>query len=533
MKIDKSFFEQVLYWLYLLAWATIGAMITVSKAVTSIAEIVLAATFIIQAFVLRKANWRGAIVHPHFWSLVLIYLLFCFGLIYSTDFSYGFHDLRIKLPILILPLFYFAGQQIEHWQKLVIFAFFITGALIASLIGYFINIDELAQPGFSSRELSPFVSHIRLSQALSISLLLIYYFVTNLNHWSKWFLILPGIWILYFLNVVESLTALMGMVIVGVSIVFLNFYLISKWLSRVLFILLILISGIALVRVYGIGKLVFKDKQAYATIASDTLTINGNLYSHDVDNKNTENGYLLGAYLQKDEMQKAWNNVANLKYSEKVNGFPIQEVIIRFLTSKGLRKDSVGVYDLSAEEISAIENGVSNVYYLNHSGLEERIHRTFWEINIWRKSGHASGSSLILRSIYWKKAWRLFTNNWLIGVGTGDVQQAFDEEYSKNNEGLAEEFHKKAHNEYLTVFLTLGVIGGTIFLVCCVRLFLLSWKNAKFIGIGALSIIYLGLLYEDGIETQAGVTLFTWVILLIGDFHHSLRKHKANSESFD
>ena len=43
-------------------------------------------------------------------SLLLLHVL---GLIYTTDFGYALKDLRIKLPILILPLFLATGPRLN------------------------------------------------------------------------------------------------------------------------------------------------------------------------------------------------------------------------------------------------------------------------------------------------------------------------------------------------------------------------------------------------------------------------------------
>jgi O-antigen ligase len=532
MKTTRALFDEILYWLFLLAWATIGAMITVSKAVTSIAEIVLAVVCIIQFFIFFRGNWRDTL-NWHFWSIVGVFLLFVIGLWNTSNFEYAFHDLRIKLPILILPLFYFVGQKIEKWQKYVIFAFFITGAIIASMIGFFKNLSELDNLSFDPRNLSPFVSHIRLSQALSISLLLIYYFITNLKHSSKWLLMLPGIWIIYFLNLSESLTALVGMMIVGATIVFLNFFLISKWLSRLLFIFIVIVTSLVTIQVYGIAELVFEEKYINNSKELATYTVNGNLYSHKLNEKHTENGYHLGMYLQEEELISQWNKVAYQKYDANINGFQQGEILRRYLTSKGLPKDSLGVAQLNESDIKAIQNGVANCYYTENSGIKERIHRTFWEINVWMKTGYANGKSTVLRMIYWSKGLYIWKNNFWTGVGTGDVNDEFRKLYAQNDHGLPELEQNRAHNLYLTVALTVGFPLAIVFAIFVISLYRITWKNAKFIGVGCISIIFIGLLYEDGIESQAGATLFAWVLLLISDFKVSLSKHKANSEGFD
>ena len=135
--------------------------------------------------------------------------------------------------------------------------------------------------------------------------------------------------------------------------------------------------------------------------------------------------------------------------------------------------------------------------------------------------------------IYWDKGWEIFTNHFWTGVGTGDVNDHFKKLYAENDHGLPPLEQNRAHNEFLTICLTLGFPMALIFFAFVVALYRIAWKNANFIGIGCISIVFIGLLYEDGIETQAGATLFAWILILIPDFKLSLSKHKANSEGFD
>ena len=64
-------------------------------------------------------------------------------------------------------------------------------------------------------------------------------------------------------------------------------------------------------------------------------------------------------------MEEEWNNVSEIDFQGRTtNGNTIRGTLIRFLTSKGLRKDAAGVRQLSTAEVKAIEHGVANHIYL-------------------------------------------------------------------------------------------------------------------------------------------------------------------------
>ena len=82
----------------------------------------------------------------------------------------------------------------------------------------------------------------------------------------------------------------------------------------------------------------------------------GNKYIHNTKDLSTENGNYLWIYIQWDEMRETWNKRSNIPFDslDKKNNLIIN-TLVRFLTSKGLRKDADGVNSLSCKEVEAIE----------------------------------------------------------------------------------------------------------------------------------------------------------------------------------
>jgi O-antigen ligase len=113
-----------------------------------------------------------------------------------------------------------------------------------------------------------------------------------------------------------------------------------------------------------------------------------------------------------------------------------------------------------------------------------------------------------MRLEYLKVGWAIAKANWPYGVGTGDTQRAFMQEYERSGSSLSLEWRHRAHNEYLTLWITFGVFGLAWSLFCwCWPVWRTgAWRHAHFI---AWAIIFgISCLTDDTIETQAGATFF-------------------------
>ncbi|MFM7900421.1 MAG: hypothetical protein ACKPAD_00375, partial [Bacteroidota bacterium] len=99
-------------------------------------------------------------------------------------------------------------------------------------------------------------------------------------------------------------------------------------------------------------------------------TLSGNLLVTDYGNAQLENGYYVWKNLCEEELRQQWNKRSEMPYDgrDRKNN-ELRMTLIRFLTSKGLQKDSAAIASLTDQEIMAIESGIANDFYLRHSGL--------------------------------------------------------------------------------------------------------------------------------------------------------------------
>ena len=96
-------------------------------------------------------------------------------------------------------------------------------------------------------------------------------------------------------------------------------------------------------------------------------------------------------------MRNEWNKISNLDYDGRDKmGNKIKYTIIRYLTSKGLRKDSAGIAKLTTEDIHLIEEGKANYIYGRKIAIYPKLYEVIWQIDRFRK-GEILQDILLLR----------------------------------------------------------------------------------------------------------------------------------------
>jgi hypothetical protein len=455
------------------------------------------------------------------WIFVSFYLMHLIWLIGTEDWTHAAETLRIKLPLLLLPIIIGSSDELSPRQVLTILRLFIIGIFAATIMALGIYWGWWGKPIRDIRELSPFISHIRFS-------LLIVVAIFTLMHWVKTsekiltrqqiLYILAIIWFVLFLFFMKALT---GVVILAVTfflllLVFVNR--IENQLLKIFFIALMyavpFFSLITLVKVYY-------QYHKEASITSDTLpkfTVNGNAYYHDTSHWAVENGHRVWLYVCEKELAREWNKRSRIAYdSTDRKGQPIKSTLIRYMTSLDLPKDSVGVTKLKGSDIVNIENGLTNVIYAKKYSIIPRIYEVIWELDYYKHTGSVDNHSVVQRFVYYRIAIELIKKHFVFGIGTGDLPQAYLQYYQSHDTGISPERWWQTHNQYLRVFATFGIVGFIIFLIAFIAppFFERKWQSYYFVMI--FLVIILSFINEDTLETQAGVTftaffysLFVW-----------------------
>jgi O-antigen ligase len=111
---------------------------------------------------------------------------------------------------------------------------------------------------------------------------------------------------------------------------------------------------------------------------------------------------------------------------------------------------------------------------------------------------------------FWKASICIIHDNWLTGVGTGDMNEAFQQQYVKSGTKLAPDQRWRSHNQFLSIFIGFGIFGLLWFLFSIFYPPVLLGKFNDYFFLIFIIIAMLSMIPEDTIESQAGVTFFAF-----------------------
>ena len=324
------------------------------------------------------------------------------------------------------------------------------------------------------------------------------------------------LWFIVFLVILESLTGIFILLFL-----FIFFSVIYIWKSEKRFFRPVF-SACLILLLFATGlfyKFLFIDSIKEITIDAQSLkkfTAFGHPYEHFPEKQDHENGNLVWINICESELDSVWNSRSKLKYESKdLRGQDIKYTLIRYLTSRNYSKDAEGVSKLTLDDIKAIEHGIANVNYLHKSDMKARMQQLAWEYRNYYYSGNPSGHSVMQRIEFWKTALHIIKNNPVIGVGTGDVQVEFLKAYDEMNSQLLPSFRFHSHNEYLTMAVAFGIVGGLYFIFSLFFPYFYMHKQRDFLYTAFFIVLLLSMLTEDTPESQAGATFMAFLNALL------------------
>jgi len=193
---------------------------------------------------LRKENMPAII----FSSLYLAHLL---GLLFTIDFDYALKDLRVKLPLLVLPVIFSVTESLD-WKKFrTLMLFFIAAVVVGTLISTFILLSEDVD---NLRDISIFISHIRFSLLISIAMFALAYFITKQAGFKSYmrviFIFVLG-WLGIYLLLSASITGIV-VLLIAIFVMALHYTMKKKNIySRIALVMMILAPVVLFVYLMG------------------------------------------------------------------------------------------------------------------------------------------------------------------------------------------------------------------------------------------------------------------------------------------
>lgn len=499
----KQIHEQVYYYTLIL----IALSLPLSIFATSVFQLVLVLNWVVEGRFREKLKLAAS--NRAMLLFLLIFLLHLLGLLWSDDMAYGMKLVKIKLPLLALPLIIATSVSLDMSRVHRILLLFSFAVFVASMASVMKLVGWLPGGIVGYRDLSLFIHHIRFSLMVVMSLLISFYFLiiqrSSVSRAERIYHTVILIWFPVFLLLLKSIS---GIMVAGL----LAFFLLLRALFEIRdpvfrFMALVPVIMIPLFSILYVNHAVEK----YYTVDEmlvdelDQYTIEGNSYEHHPEKRELENGHYVWINVCEKELGQEWNRVSELEYSGVTsNGNSLRNTLIRFLTSKDLRKDAAGLRQLSPSEIRAIEMGTANYIYLKRFRLYPRIYEVIWEFDRYKMGYSPNNKSIVQRYLYLQAGLNIARENLLFGVGNGDVLQEFKLYYEATDSPLIERQRRGVHNQYLTELIAFGLGGLIVFLVALVAPLFLARRQGSFLATGFLMLILISMFSGGTLDGSAG-----------------------------
>ncbi|MBI1289158.1 MAG: hypothetical protein GC178_16450 [Flavobacteriales bacterium] len=511
-KLTDNQHREIAFW----GMAMIVMGLPLSVFLVSVGTFVLAGNWLLEGNF--KKRLKQFFTSPLSLVLISFYLMLCIGMLWTDDLALGVKDLRVKLPLLLMPLFLFTSKLPNRKRIQELLLLFVVACLVGVLFGMARYFGLAGEELLNKRHLSVFISHIRFGLMLVFAFFICAYFLYA--KWREWSIaskvITTGVmlWILWFLIILEAFTAYAAFAAV---LVMTALWLLLKSNNRLLktsvFVTTVSVSVFGFLYVKSIAEYRFlKIPREHADLPWKTP--NGIGYIHADHIPYTENGHRVWDFVCWLELEKEWPNRSSINFdSTDANGQEIRYTAIRYITSKGLPKDSLGLSLLSDQDIRHIEHGFTNFRHTSKLGIDRRIDQLLWAYQEYTYQQNANNSSTMQRWVYTQVGWEIFKEHPIFGVGTGDISLAYRSKYAENSHNLEPRFQGIAHNEFLAVAIVLGVLGLIVFLL---MLGYPTWLYRRdFLYLTFMVIMVVSFLTDNTFDRQSGVTFFAFFNALL------------------
>ncbi len=485
---------------------------------TSISQFIVIANWFLEGNF--KNKWQQLKSSKIFWVLVSVFVMHCLGLIYTQNINDGMLDIRVVLPLLLLPIVYFSTSPPTLKELYFVLYSFILGCFINT--GWCYIYSFILHSNDVTRDASRFMSHIRLGLFIDMAICCcVYFFMKHKATIKKVVFLIIAVYFMFMLYALGLASGVFNLVLLfivsGLIVIF------KQQLKLKLSALIILIIGLFFFVNYikGVYKTQYNPNK---TSTNTNITI---------ENSQMENGNLVFDKTNNLQLQQQWIKrmpADSFNYEPTFYNINKYYVLIRYLTSKGLTKDSVGVSKLTEQDLNNIKNNLTNYLYPNWGYLHKRIYELVNEYDELKHNRNINGHSLTMRLYFWKAAFEIIKNNPLIGVGTGDVQDELNTTYIKTNSPLSKEWYKRPHNQFLTITVALGSIGLLVFVMSLFYPIIKLRKQLFILYFPFFTLLISSFILEDTLETQAGMAFYVTFNTLFLSFTQLsfLRKEESN-----
>ena len=466
---------------------------------------------------------------------LLLFFVHVIWLVNTKNFDYAFHDLKIKLPLLALPIIIATSHSLSREQLKKVLLIFSATVVVGTFISLWIYMGWTNIVVTDIRYISIFVSHIRFGLMIVLAIcILSFYFRSDykkLSNKIKITYVLTLIWLLAFLLILQSITSWVILFLLVFFVIIFYYKKLRYGSLRVGAWVLIITASVfvitlittVIINSYNIDKVDIENLPKQTEL--------GNKYRHYTQSRVTENGHYVWLYYCYDELAEYWSKYSDYDFEGKdAKGQPLKFTLVRYLTSKNLPKDAKGLAQLNERDIELIETGHASCVYGYQFTPYVKLYEVAWELKQYFLFGNPNAKTVSMRIEFFLAGSNIFKNNFLFGVGSGDVQDSFNDYYDKTSSRLLPKYRLRAHNQYLTFLISFGLVGFTIIVFAFVKPILMNKENYSALTFVFLVIMLLSMLNEDTLETQSGATIFAYFYALLVLRRNSLKYRGVNNK---
>ncbi|MBN1651037.1 MAG: hypothetical protein JW857_06905, partial [Bacteroidales bacterium] len=308
VKLAQTYYNSFFFFfLLVLAFA-----IPTSRLLMSMSQIGLALLWILDA---RYREKLQGFFHNRI-ALILssLFLLHLIGMLYTSDFDAAVKDLRIKLPLLLLPFFFSGAKTFSRQKALWILLAFVAGVFYASA---FVSIENwFSQQDIQTILSDRFIKHMRFS--LNINMAIYSLVLIAIYERKKWpdriFISVIVLWLFIFMLKMGAMTAYVLFVLLllylAVSILMRSRgkQLVLGWMSLGL---VLIVSGYF---AFAFLRPILIKSELKEISSLEQKTAQGNDYNQ-ISAELTENGKPIYVYICEKELEPEWAKRSRLPYS--------------------------------------------------------------------------------------------------------------------------------------------------------------------------------------------------------------------------
>jgi len=177
-KLTDNQHRNIAFW----GMALIAMGLPLSVFLVSVGTFVLAGNWLLEGQ--YKKRLTQFFTNPLSLSLVSIFLMFCVGLLWTENIGQGFKELRIKLPMLLMPLLLFTTKLPDKKRLQNILFLFVLASVVGTVFGAGRYFELWGGELLNKRHISLFISHIRFGLMLTFSFFILAY--TLYAKWKEW-----------------------------------------------------------------------------------------------------------------------------------------------------------------------------------------------------------------------------------------------------------------------------------------------------------------------------------------------------------